>query len=132
MVLPVTIRDVRTIAAQPAGFRLVVMNIFTSEPGLNSPGCAAFTRRFHAVQAAIDKHLRPFFLGRDVSRIEEILQLSMVNGYQRNGPVPYNAVPEADMALQDIKVKQAECLSTRSSDGSTRKRHGNKEDTEKR
>ena len=104
----VTIKDVQTILTQPEGSRLIIVKIVTSQPGLYGLGCATFTQRFHAVHAAIEKHLKPFLLGRDVSRIEEIWQMAMVNGYWRNGPVLNNAISGADQALWDIKGKQAD------------------------
>jgi len=103
----VTIRDIRTILTQPAGARLIIVKILTSEPGLYGVGCATFTQRFRAVHTAIQEHLRPFLLGRDVDRIEEIWQMSMVNGYWRNGPVLNNAISGIDQALWDIKGKRA-------------------------
>ena len=104
---PITIQDVRVITTQPAGSRLVIVKVITSEPGLYGLGCATFTQRFRAVVAAIEGHLKPFVLGRDVSRIEEIWQMAMVNGYWRNGPVLNNAISGIDQALWDIKGKMA-------------------------
>jgi mannonate dehydratase len=105
--MAVVIEDVRTILTQPAESRLVIVKVITSEPGLYGVGCATFTQRFHAVHAAIEKHLKPFVVGREVSRIEEMFRMAMVHGYWRNGPVLNNAVSGIDMALWDIKGKQA-------------------------
>ncbi|GIV78374.1 bifunctional D-altronate/D-mannonate dehydratase [Litorilinea aerophila] len=107
MAKPVTIEDVKVITTQPAGSRLVIVKVITSEPGLYGLGCATFTQRFHAVVTAIEKHLKPFLLGRDVSRIEEIYRMATVHSYWRNGPVLNNAISGVDQALWDIKGKMA-------------------------
>ena len=103
----VTIKDIKTILTQPENLPLIVVKIITSEPDLYGLGCATFSPRFHAIQKAIDTHLRPFLIGRDVDKIEEIWQMSMVNAYWRNGPVLNNAISGVDIALWDIIGKRA-------------------------
>jgi mannonate dehydratase len=106
---PITIQDVKTFLIQThgAGMRFIVVKLITSEPGLYGLGCATFTQRYHAVQAALEYHVKPYVLGKDVSRIEELFQMNMVQSYWRNGPVLNNAISGIDQALWDIKGKMA-------------------------
>jgi len=109
MTKPVTIHDVQTFLIQTAGAgtRFIIVKVLTSEPGLYGLGCATFTQRFRAVHAALEHHLKPFVIGKDVSRIEELFQMMLVQSYWRNGPVLNNAISGIDQALWDIKGKMA-------------------------
>src|ERR1700675_4302451 len=104
---PLRITDVRTLLTAPAGIRLVVVKVLTSEPGLYGLGCATFTQRARVVETAIDRYLKPFLIGKDPLQIEDIFQSSFVSSYWRNGPVLGNALSGVDMALWDILGKRA-------------------------
>lgn len=104
---PLRITDVKTILTQPAGIRLVVVKVLTSEAGLYGLGCATFTQRARVVETAIDKYLKPFLIGKDPLQIEDIYQSSFVSSYWRSGPVLGNALSGVDMALWDILGKRA-------------------------
>jgi mannonate dehydratase len=109
MTTPIVIRDVQTFLVQTSGpgARFIIVKVLTSEPGLYGLGCATFTQRYRAVAAALEHHVKPFVIGKDVSRIEELWQMLMVQGYWRNGPVLNNAISGIDQALWDIKGKLA-------------------------
>ena len=91
------ITNVKTIITAPARLNLVVVKIETSEPGLFGLGCATFAWRSLVVQSILDNYLKPFLIGRDPQRIEDIWQQSAVSGYWRNGPEFNNALSGVDI-----------------------------------
>ena len=100
----VTIKDIKIIQTQPAGSHLIIVKIITSEPGLHGVGCATFTQSHNSVVTTIEHHVKPFLIGRDVDRIEEIFRMSNVHFYWRNGPVLNNALSGVDQALYHRRV----------------------------
>ena len=103
----IVVTNVRAILTAPAGIGLCVVKVETSEPGLYGVGCATFTQRLGPVESAVNDHLRPLLIGRDVDQIEEIWHLCYQNSYWRNSPVLNNAISGVDEALWDIKGKRA-------------------------
>src|ERR1017187_9583969 len=101
------IKDVSAIECQPAGVRLTVVKITTDQDGLYGYGCATFTQRADLVKPAVERHLRPFLLGKTTDRIEDIWQSCYDRSYWKNGPVLNNAISGVDQALWDIKGRQA-------------------------
>jgi mannonate dehydratase len=105
---PLTIKDVKVITTNGGrGYRWVFLKIITSEAGLYGIGSANDSYQTYAVIAALEKHLKPWLIGKDPDRIEDLWQSANFRTYWRTGPVNNKALAAMDAALWDIKGKRA-------------------------
>jgi mannonate dehydratase len=105
---PLTIKDVKVITTNGGShYRWIFLKIITSEPGLYGIGSANNYFETMAVVAALEDHLKPWLIGKDPDRIEDLWQSAQMRTYWRNGPVNNNVLAAMDMALWDIKGKRA-------------------------
>ena len=100
------IKEVRCIRTRTNG-TWVIVKIITDQSGLYGIGSAS--EHYHAatVVTAIEESLGPMLIGREVSRIEDIWQSLFTSGYWRAGSILNAALGGIDMALWDIKGKEA-------------------------
>ena len=105
---PLTIKDVKVIATSGGrNYRWLFLKIVTSEAGLYGIGSANDNYQTFAVAAALEKHLKPWLIGKDPDRIEDLWQSANFRTYWRGGPVNNKVVAAMDEALWDIKGKRA-------------------------
>src|SRR6185436_1147231 len=105
---PLTIKDVKVITTSGGrNYRWVFLKIITSEAGLYGIGSANDNYQTQAVITALEKHLKPWLIGKDPDRIEDLWQSASFRTYWRGGPVNNKVVGAMDEALWDIKGKRA-------------------------
>jgi mannonate dehydratase len=100
------ITAVKTIRTRSTG-TWVIVKVLTDQPGLYGIGSAHDYNATGAVVAAIEEWFAPRLIGRDASRIEDIWQSTFTSGYWRTGPTHNVALGGIDVALWDIKGKEA-------------------------
>jgi mannonate dehydratase len=79
----------------------------TTEDGITGLGDATLNGRELAVVAYLREHVLPLLPERDASNIEDTWQYLYRGAYWRRGPVTMAAIAAVDMALWDIKAKEA-------------------------
>ena len=100
------IKEIRCIRTRAGGMWTIV-KVTTDQPGLYGIGSASDVNHPGAVITAIEEGLAPRLIGRDASAIEDLWQSSYTSAYWRNGSVLNTALAGIDMALWDIKGKEA-------------------------
>ncbi len=100
------IQEIRCIRTRPGGYWAIV-KVITDQPGLWGIGSANDVHHADTVTTAIDKVIAPRLIGRDASEIEDIWQSVYAAAYWRNGSILNTALGAIDMALWDIKGKEA-------------------------
>lgn len=84
-----------------------IVKVETDQDGLYGIGSANDYFNPSAVAAVIEELLAPTLIGRDAGAIEDIWQSMYQSGYWRNGSTLMTAIGAIDMALWDIKGKEA-------------------------
>ncbi len=100
------IKEIRCIRTRPDASWLIV-KVLTDQPGLYGIGSASDYWHCPTVQTAIEEVVAPRLIGRDAGRIEDIWQSTYTRDYWRNDSILNTALAGIDVALWDIKGKEA-------------------------
>lgn len=95
----------RVVVTSP-GRNFVTLKLET-DAGLHGLGDATLNGRELAVASYLSDHVAPMLIGRDAQRIEDTWQYLYRGAYWRRGPVTMTAIAAVDVALWDLKAKQA-------------------------
>lgn len=99
------ITDIQTIRTRKNG-TWVFVKVLTDQPGLYGIGSASDHYHARTVITAIET-IAPKLIGREAGAIEDNWQTVYTSAYWRNGSILNTALAGIDMALWDIKGKEA-------------------------
>ncbi|BBI31716.1 enolase C-terminal domain-like protein [Cohnella abietis] len=84
-----------------------IVKVTTDQDGLYGVGSASDMYYPDAVVQVIEQILAPVIIGRDAAQVEDLWNTMSLSGYWRNGAIVQTAIGGIDMALWDIKGKEA-------------------------
>ncbi|MEX1021195.1 MAG: enolase C-terminal domain-like protein [Litorilinea sp.] len=99
------ITDIRCIRTRGPG-TWVFVKVYTDQPGLYGIGSASDHYHAKTVITAVET-IAPKLIGRETGNIEDNWQTVFTSAYWRNGSILNTALGGIDMALWDIKGKEA-------------------------
>jgi mannonate dehydratase len=99
------VTDIKCIRTRANGSWTIV-KVLTDQPGLHGIGSASDFRHSETVIKAVET-ISPAVIGREAGQIEDIWQSVYASGYWRNGSILNTALGAIDVALWDIKGKEA-------------------------
>ena len=100
------IKEVKCIRTR-ANRTWAIAKVITDQPGLHGIGSISDFNNSGAVITAVEEVIGPRLVGREAGHIEDVWQSSYTANYWRNGSILSTALGGIDMALWDIKGKEA-------------------------
>jgi mannonate dehydratase len=100
------IKQIRCLRTRASGTWLIV-KVITDQAGLYGIGSISDVYHAPTVMAALEQVVAPRLIGRDASCIEDIWQSTYTSAYWRNGSILNTVLAGIDVALWDIKGKEA-------------------------
>ena len=84
-----------------------IVKVTTDQDGLYGIGSVSDMYNPEAVVQIVEQLLAPILIGKDPANIEDLWNTMSLSGYWRNGALVQTAIGGIDMALWDIKGKEA-------------------------
>ena len=107
---PLTIKDVKVITTSGGrNYRWVFLKSSPASRASTGSDRRTTTIRRQAVIAALEKHLKPWLIGKDPDRIEDLWQSANFQTYWRNGPVNNKVLGAIDEACGTSKESAPAC-----------------------